>query len=219
MRFRLIGMLMGTVGLLSLLGGTAIAGPADAPDGAGRSCGGLRLTGTLPVPAPGAVVQQQVTIGPGCVPRTGPVRYTPAARTGPAAPTVVRQLHTRNEIFDCCGVRLTGLYTTSTWTTDHGRVTSLTTEATQGWHREPWDAGWSLRSSSKSDDCTADCAVANSRATAAFTYRGIFDLTGTWYANTHRSTVRFTADSAPACTFDVEVRHAFIGWNWQRSCE
>ncbi|MFI2509116.1 hypothetical protein [Streptomyces sp. NPDC018972] len=213
------------VGLLSVLGGTASAAPVadrDTP----RSCGSVRLAGSLPVPPAGMSVRQTVTIGEDCEPRLGPVRHVPAsaaagspARTGATAASASRQVRSWNEMYDCCNIRMTGLYSTATWSTADGRIDSAATTATQEWNREPWNAGWSLKSATDKQDCATDCSVVNHEAHADFTYQGVFDPTGEWYANTHHSSVKLNADATAECTFDVELRHTFVGWNWQRGCE
>ncbi|MFJ4283507.1 hypothetical protein [Streptomyces massasporeus] len=201
------------------------AAPASAADEARdneRSCGELRLTGSLPAPPAGMAVQQKVSIGPDCAPRLGEVRLVPLdgakGAAGAAAASGPHRLSSWNEMYDCCNIRMTGLYTTSEWTSEGGRVVRATTEATQQWNREPWDAGWSLKSATEDADCATDCPVSRNEAHAAFSYRGIFDATGDWYANTHHSYVDLGADGAATCRFDVELRHSFIGWNWRRGC-
>ena len=78
-------------------------------------------------------------------------------------------------MYDCCNIRMTGLYTASSWDTANGRVTTAGTMATQEWNREPWDAGWSLTSQTAKDDCVTDCAEVDSEAHADFAYQGVFD--------------------------------------------
>jgi hypothetical protein len=184
-----------------------------------RSCGELRLTGSLPAPPVGMAVQQEVSVGPDCAPRLGEVRLVPLDRAkGAAAEGSRHRLSSWNEMYDCCNIRMTGLYTTSEWTTEDGRVVSAATDATQQWNREPWDAGWSLKSATEDIDCTTDCPASRSRAHADFTYQGVFDPTGARYANTHHSYVDLGSDGTASCRFEVELRHSFIGWNWQRGC-
>ncbi|MFE9701898.1 hypothetical protein [Streptomyces sp. NPDC005930] len=212
---------LATAGALFLLGGTAVAAPADET-GPARSCEGVRLTGSLPVPPAGTAVRQTITIGEDCKPHAGPVSRAaaPAPATGRSdAAAATRQIRSSNEMYDCCNIRMTGLYTTSDWTVADGRITTAATTATQGYNREPWDAGWSLASATSGQDCDTDCATVNSVADASFTYQGIFDVTGDWYANSHHSAVRLDADGTAECTFDVELRHTFVGWNWQHGCE
>ncbi|WP_404955539.1 hypothetical protein [Streptomyces sp. 147326] len=218
-----------TAALVSLTGGAAIAAPAQDTGRTGQSCEGVRLSGELPVPPAGQAVRQQVTIGPDCKPELGPVEYVEASgaakpgkslQAAPAAgETSSRQVRSWNEMFDCCNIRMTGVYTASTWNTADNRVTTASTAATQQWNREPWNAGWSLNAASGKDDCTTLCPSVNSEAHADFTYRGIFDPTGKWYANAHHSYIRLNADFTATCTFDVELKHSFVGWNWQRGCE
>lgn len=215
----------------AVLTAAAPAALAAGHDGrpATRSCGALRLTGSLPVPPAGMAVQQDVSIGADCAPRLGAVRLVPvdrakgaaAARQATAAATATDGTHhvsSWNEMYDCCNIRMTGLYTTSDWTTGGGRVVSSSTDASEQYNREPWNAGWSPASSRHDADCTADCAVSHTEAHADFTYRGIFDVTGNWYANSHHSYVDLGADGTATCRFDVDLRHTFVGWNWRHGC-
>ncbi|MET9919217.1 MULTISPECIES: hypothetical protein [unclassified Streptomyces] len=219
-------------GLFVLSAAPATAAPlGEASTGAraGQACTDVKLSGSLPVPPAGTAVKQQITIGPDCKPQLGPVQRVTkggagaaevSARTiGAAVAAGTRQVNSASEMYDCCNIRMTGLYTTSTWTTDGTRITTASTDATQQWNREPWNAGWSLVSSSKNADCLADCAVSNNEAHAAFSYKGIFDTSGDRYANTHHSYVELKADGTASCRFDVELKNTFIGWNWQRSCQ
>ncbi|KJS55653.1 hypothetical protein VM98_11735 [Streptomyces rubellomurinus subsp. indigoferus] len=236
MKKRLVSVALGAAGLLMAMAPGAVAAPAaDAPSA--QSCEGVTLTGSLPVPPAGTTVQQTVTIGPDCKPQEGPVSYVPTAqgaqtaqaRTARAAKALAaagdttvaghRKVTSASEMYDCCNIRMTGLYTTSDWDVANGRITTAATTATQGFNREPWNAGWSVASATNSDDCTTDCAVTNSQARADFSYKGIFDPTGLWYGNTHTTSVTLNPDLTYSCTFDVQLRHTFIGWNWQRSCK
>ncbi|UYQ64842.1 hypothetical protein [Streptomyces peucetius] len=240
MRNRIALAAAAAAGLFSLTAVPASAAPADgtptgpAATGAGEACADVKLSGALPVPPPGMAVRQQVTIGPDCTPVLGPARLvskagpkTEAAATSAAAGSTAagavtsgtRQVRSRSEMYDCCNIRMTGLYTTSSWDADGTTVTAVSTDATQEWNREPWNAGWSLESSGKSTDCLTDCAVSHNEAHAEFSYQGLFDPSGDWYANTHHSYVTLNADGTASCRFDVELKHSFIGWNWQRGCE
>ncbi|MFF8476291.1 hypothetical protein [Streptomyces sp. NPDC015414] len=214
--------------------GLAAVGPASQAVGkeaetAARSCGTLRLTSSLPEPPAGTAVQQDVSVGADCVPRFGAVRLVPVDRagqgtTGDRRATVAgaadgsHHLSSWNEMYDCCGIRMTALYTTSDWTTDGGRVTGAATDATERHNREPWNAGWSPVSVTRGTDCTAGCADSRSEAHADFTYRGIFDATGNRYANVHHSYLDLGADGTASCRFEVVLRHTFVGWNWRHGC-
>ncbi|WP_406200680.1 hypothetical protein OH807_19970 [Kitasatospora sp. NBC_01560] len=228
MRNRIARAAVLAAGVLALTAAPAFAAGSEGgtADGAARSCGELRLSVALPVPPAGGAVHQQVTVGADCRPVLGEAVLVPAAggpaakaAAGPAAATTTRQVKSWNEMFDCCNIRMSGLYTTSSWSSDGARVTTASTDATQQWNREPWNAGWSLKSATKNSDCTADCAVSHTEAHAEFGYRGIFDATGAWYANTHHTYVDLAADGTATCRFDVELRHSFIGWNWQHGCQ
>ncbi|MBI0294148.1 hypothetical protein JBE04_06550 [Streptomyces sp. PRKS01-29] len=235
MNSRLSIAAVSAVSLVALLGGTTVATAqtAQESDPAPKSCDGVRLTGELPAPAPGQAVSGQITIGADCKPERVSVQHGPASgRSAPSARTATaagsattaatatgHQLRGWNEMYDCCDIRMTGLYTTSSWDTANGRVTTGGTTSTQEWNREPWDAGWSLTSQNAKDDCVTDCAEVNSEAHADFAYQGVFDPTGDWYNNTHHSYVQLKADGTASCRFDVELRHTFVGWNWRYGCE
>lgn len=219
MNSRLSIAAVSAVSLVTLLGGTTVA-TAQESDPAPKSCDGVRLTGELPAPAPGQAVSGQITIGADCKPERVSVQHGPAsARSARIATAAGHQLRGWNEMYDCCNIRMTGLYTASSWDTANGRVTTGGTTATQEWNREPWDAGWSLTSQNAKDDCATDCAEVNSEAHADFAYKGVFDPTGDWYSNTHHSYVQLKADGTTSCRFDVELRHTFVGWNWRYGCE
>lgn len=219
MKSRLSIAAVSAVSLVAFLGGTRVA-TAQESDPAPKSCDGVRLTGELPVPAPGQAVSGQITIGADCKPEPVSVQHGPAsARSARTATAAGHQLRGWNEMYDCCNIRMTGLYTASSWDTANGRVTTAGTTATQEWNREPWDAGWSLTSQTAKDDCVTDCAEVNSEAHADFAYQGVFDPTGDWYNNTHHSYVQLKADGTASCRFDVELRHTFVGWNWRYGCE
>lgn len=206
------------VSLVAFLGGTTVA-TAQESDPAPKSCDGVRLTGELPVPAPGQSVSGQITIGADCKPEPVSVQRGPASAGSARTAAAGHKLRGWNEMYDCCNIRMTGLYTASSWDTANGRVTTGGTTATQEWNREPWDAGWSLTSQTAKDDCATDCAEVNSEAHADFAYQGVFDPTGDWYNNTHHSYVQLKADGTASCRFDVELRHTFVGWNWRYGCE
>ncbi|MCX5203688.1 hypothetical protein OG897_19800 [Streptomyces sp. NBC_00237] len=213
----------GLFGLSALPAAAAPGGAAPATARAGQVCTNVQLSGALPAPPAGLAVQQEVTIGADCKPRLGAVRLVPAtgARAVPraaAAGAATRQVKSWSEMYDCCNIRMTGLSTTSTWNTEGNRITTAATEARQEWNREPWNAGWSLKSSSKTADCLTDCTVSRNEAHAEFSYKGIFDTTGDWYANKHHSYVDLKADGTASCRFDVELKHSFVGWNLQRGC-
>ncbi|MFE3636324.1 hypothetical protein [Streptomyces sp. NPDC059168] len=219
-------VMLAAAGLVGF-GPAALAVGKDAGPAA-RPCGALRLTSALPKPPPGLAVRQDVSIGSDCAPRFGAVRLVPVDRAGrgvtqgprSAAPAADGSHHISgwNEMYDCCDIRMTGLYTTSDWTTGGGRVVSAATVVDERHNREPWKAGWTPVSVTHDTDCTANCADSRTEAHADFTYRGIFDATGARYANSHHSYVGLRADGTVSCRFEVELRHTFVGWNWRHGC-
>ncbi len=201
----------------------ATAAPAAASEDAPRrgACGDITLSGTLPVPPAGMSARQEVGIGADCTPVLGPVRYVPAVADTPrsltvpgAAETTPRQVRSWSEMYDCCKILMTALYTTSTWDTVGGQVANPATVVSHAANREPWNAGWSLTASRKDEQDSGALVTAH----AEFGYRGIFDLGGNRYANTHDTTVRLNGDGTASCTFDITLRNTFIGWNSVRGC-
>ncbi|MBM2620901.1 hypothetical protein JIG36_35910 [Actinoplanes sp. LDG1-06] len=197
------------VAALVLTPGAAAASPS-APD---RDCGTIRLTGSLPKPSAGTSVRQSVTIGPDCRVVTGPVTVAPAARAAAAAP-----FHTYSEMYDCCGIVMSALYTDSTATTAGGQVTSSSTTWSTHVNREPWNAGWSVSTASSSGGCAGACPTATYNHHAEFSYQGVFDPTGDWYYNVHDSKVVLSGNGTARCEQSVTLRHSFIGWNWVHGC-
>ncbi|MDJ0347478.1 hypothetical protein QMK19_40540 [Streptomyces sp. H10-C2] len=226
MRNKIVLGAVTAVGMLSLLAGTATAAPATGT-GSGRAdtaCADVRLPSKLPVPPAGMSAQQDVSIGSDCVPHLGPVRFVPSsparaearAQTAAAPAITSRQVRSWSEMYDCCNIRMTALSTSSTWDTADNQVTNAVTELQTGANREPWDAGWSLKTSSKTEGGPG--ATSQITAHAEFSYRGIFDPTGNWYATTHDTSVQLNGDGTAWCQFDITLRHTFIGWNSVRGC-
>ncbi|MCZ4123386.1 hypothetical protein [Streptomyces sp. H39-S7] len=219
MRNRIVLAPAAAMAMLTVLTGTATASPSDtAPAaGSGRSasiCTDVRLSGSLPVPPAGMSAQQEVSVGADCVPHLGAVRLLPApARSAVrTAATTGRQVRSWSEMYDCCNILMTALYTTTTWDTVDNQVSNAVTEVSTHNNREPWNAGWSVKTSGKTE------AGAKVTAHAEFGYQGIFDATGAWYANTHDTAVQLNGDGTAACQFDIVLRHTFIGWNSVRGC-
>jgi hypothetical protein len=197
---RTVLALLAIVTAIALTPGPA-SGSSPAPP---RSCGPVRLTGSAPVPPPGRVVRQSVSIGDDCRVVTGPVEFLAAPPR--AARLASAPFHTYSEMYDCCGILMTALHTDST-----AASTTYSTHA----NREPWDAGWSVRAAT---GCAADCPSGRYDHHAEFSYRGIFDVTGAWYYNAHDSAVVFDGDGTATCRQTVTLRHSFIGWNWVHGC-
>lgn len=220
MRNRFVLAAAAAVAVLTVLAGPATASPsAGAPAAGSGTCTDVRLSGELPVPPAGMSARQEVSVGADCVAHAGAVRLVPApvrseVRTSAtaASATTARQVHSWSEMYDCCHILMTALYTTTTWDTVDGKVTGAATEVSTHNNREPWNAGWYVRTSGRTE------AGAEVTAHAEFGYQGIFDATGLWYANTHDTSVRLYGDGTAACRFDIVLRHTFIGWNAVRGC-
>ncbi|MEH1059347.1 hypothetical protein V6U89_29585 [Micromonospora sp. CPCC 206171] len=204
-----------------VLTGIAVAAPgapaAAAPGGpAGRVCTDVRLDATLPAPPDGMITQQSITVDENCVVRADTARFLPAPssreRNGD------RRLRVWSEMYDCCGILMNALYATHGWRTADGRISQVNTGVDTDWNREPWGGGWHLAQSSQAGGCDRPCSMARLEQHAEFGYRGVFDVTGTWYRNSHDLGVTLTGDGTAACELRVTARHWFIGWTWIRGC-
>ncbi|MBM0276146.1 hypothetical protein [Micromonospora tarensis] len=162
------------------------------------------------------MVRQSISIGADCRVVTGPAEILPA----PAgkARLAAASYHTYSEMYDCCGIVMSALYTDSTSTTAGGAVTSSSTSFSTHVNREPWNAGWSVRTATSSGGCATACPSASYDHHAEFSYQGIFDTTGDWYYNVHDSRVVLNGDGTATCQQSVNLRHTFIGWNWVHGC-
>ncbi|MDG4810771.1 hypothetical protein O7634_28785 [Micromonospora sp. WMMD1120] len=209
---RLLAALLTTATAVILVPGTASASPRATTT---QPCGAMQLTGNLPAPRPGTAVRQSISIGADCQVVTGPAQVvaTPNSRARLAA-----AYHTYSEMYDCCGIVMSALYTDSTSSTAGGAVTSSSTSFSTHVNREPWNAGWSVRTATSTGGCVTACPSATYDHHAEFSYQGIFDATGEWYYNIHDSRVVLNGDETATCQQTVNLRHTFIGWNWVHGC-
>nr|BFE76168.1 hypothetical protein GCM10020092_094690 [Actinoplanes digitatis] len=162
-----------TILLLAATGLIVAAGPANAAaQPSAEDCGAVRLTSDLPAPPAGKIARRAVSIGANCRIVRGPVEFVtaPAVNAFDATATY----HTSSEMYDCCRILMTALYTDSTVSTSGGMVTDSSTTMSTHHNREPWNAGWSVTATSTSGGCRAECAAATYAYHAEFSYRGIF---------------------------------------------
>lgn len=206
-----------------VLTGITIAAPglpaAAAPDGPAATegvCADVRLDATLPAPPDGMTAQQSITVDENCVVRAGAVRLAPAPSSRERGGD--RRLRVWSQMYDCCGILMNALSATHTWSAADGRISRVDTAVDTDWNREPWGGGWHLAQSWQAGGCDRPCPDARLEQHAEFGYRGVFDVTGTWYHNTHGLTVTLTGDGAAACELAVTARHWFVGWTWIRGC-
>ncbi|MEV4642298.1 hypothetical protein AB0J80_33610 [Actinoplanes sp. NPDC049548] len=184
---RSTAVLLAAAGLLA-----ATASPASAAAAPGRrECGQLSITDALPVLPGGRPARRSVAVGEDCRITYGRV----VAGEGGG-------YRTTSEMYDCCGILMTALTT---------RTDATTSTYDTHVNREPWDAGWSVESVTRTGGPTVTTH-------AEFAYRGIFDPTGHWYHNTHDTSVTIAADGTATCRQSVTLRHTFIGWHWEHSC-
>jgi hypothetical protein len=178
----------------------------------------VRIDGALPSPPAGSAVRQTVTIDEQCAVRFGPVEFGPAV----VRVAVADEVHTAraySEMYDCCNILMTALSSTHASRTAGGRITSAGHDVGTRVNREPWGGGWTAQVVTSDGGCTLPCGQARYTSHAEFSYQGLFDVTGTWYANTHDSWVTVAGDGTVTCGHSVNLRHTFIGWRWVRGCE
>ena len=204
---RLVAVL---AGIGAVLAAAAAPAPATAAPATARTCENVRLDGTLPAPPPGLRYQQEVTLGADCTVRTGPVVAVAAEATG--------HVHSSSEMYDCCGILMTALYSDSSWTTADGQVTGATVGTATAAHAEGGGNGWKLVTVGTTGGCPAACPSAAYQHHAEFSYKGFFDSSGTWYHNAHDTSVTLRGDGTYGCSFSVTLRHTFLGWHHVRGC-
>jgi hypothetical protein len=198
--------------------GKASAGPGPDVPSEHRTCEDVHIDGVLPSPPAGSAVRQTVTIDEQCAVRFGPVEFGPN-RVAAVAAGDVHTLRAYSTMYDCCGIVMTALSSTYTWRTAGRQITSASPDVRTRVNREPWDGGWTTQVVTSGGGCPLPCGQARYTAHAEFSYQGIFDVTGTWYANVHDSWVAVAGDGTATCGQSVSLRHTFIGWHWVRGCE
>jgi hypothetical protein len=211
MRHTIMALLTAAAAVVLIPGTASAAPPAPA-----RECGAIHLVGSLPAPSAGTAVRQSISIDENCRVVRGPVKVL-AARAG-AARLAAATYHTYSEMYDCCNIVMSALYTDSSATTAGGQVTSSSTTFSTHVNREPWNAGWTVRTATSAGGCPVACASARYDHHAEFSYQGIFDATGTWYYNVHDSAAVLNGDGTVTCQQSVTLRHTFVGWNWVHGC-
>lgn len=204
------------VGILVAASGTPAAAAPDGPAVTEKVCTDVRLDATLPAPPDGMTTQQSITVDENCVVRAGAVRLLPAPSSREMSGD--RRLRVWSQMYDCCGILMNALYATHMWSTADGRISRVDTAVDTDRNREPWGGGWHLAQSWQAGGCDRPCPGAHLEQHAEFGYRGIFDVTGTWYHNTHDLGVTLTGDGTAACELRVTARHWFVGWTWIRGC-
>lgn len=214
-------------------------------------CANVRLTGILPRPHDKTrATQQTITLDANCHVVAGSVQEIPiSAITSLPSTTATRrlpdvtnqgtndlvkqvgtlatftnQIHSKNEVWDCCGVMLTGLYSSDAWSGDWTRITSYNVQGSTAWHTESNGfPGWYLVKKSSTGGCTLPCSSANFHQHAEWGYQGFFDTTGSAFYNILDNYQMLNGNSSSSCTFNLYARRWFsagtpLSWQWVKTC-
>jgi hypothetical protein len=203
-----------------------VALPASASTSSARvagaqrpECGALSFGAALPAPPAGRAVRQVVTVDEACDLHTGPVEFIAAEPpTARLSDTASRQVRAYSEMYDCCRILMSALYSDTTWSTAGGMVNAVESRPSTDMNTTHLGGGWSLEAVSSSGGCANTCVSAEYKQYAEFSYQGVFDPTGRWYYNRHESAVVVHGDGTATCEQRVTLRHTFVGWNWIHGC-
>jgi hypothetical protein len=194
------------------------AEPGSGPAADRKVCTDVRVDDVLTAPGAGMTVVQTITLDETCTPHAGPISLVRSAPSTVEGTGGDRRLRVWSQMYDCCGILMNALYATHQWSTVGGQVDRVHTDTRTDWNREPWGGGWNLAALSETGGCAEPCPSARLAEHAEFDYRGIFDITGTWYHNTHDMTAIVSGDGTATCQLSLTARHWFIGWTWIRGC-
>jgi hypothetical protein len=82
-------------------------------------------------PPPGLEARQVITLDEACVVRTGPVEFVHADRGAVhLAAGAGRHLRAYSEMYDCCRILMSALYSDTNWSVVGGTVTAESTPST-----------------------------------------------------------------------------------------
>lgn len=142
-----------------------------------------------------------------------------ASSPGESSPRIkdpTLQGHSRT--WDCCGILLTELDTTETWSYGGGQVLSANAQDTVYYKSENPPPGWYVNTHADwwSAGCFG-CSYVQLTAHVGFGYQGIFDHSGTQYYNDHYNYLTVEANGQGYCEFVVNWRNS-ISWSHQNWC-
>lgn len=140
---------------------------------------------------------------------------TATGRSSPKVTDPTLQGHSRT--WDCCGILLTELDTTESWSYGGGQVLSANAQDSVQYKSENPPPGWYL--ATHADLWTAGCFgcfYVQLGAHAGFGYQGFFDNTGNDYYNDHYNYLTVEANGSGYCEFVVNWRKSlsFQHQNW-----
>lgn len=121
--------------------------------------------------------------------------------------------------WDCCGILMSGLYTSLQWNAYGSYVVTTNQWNTTTYHQEAGGGGWRL--DYQQIWYSAGCQYCWSRTVsgkAGFAYRGVFDQTGLLYYNTYLNTMRGNGNGTWNCTWQYWWRNSAPGWHVQNWC-
>lgn len=164
---------------------------------------------------PGSNLQGSRSLSTRSLPSFTGSETSTASLAGPLSPSRSLQGHSRT--WDCCGILLTELDTTETWTYNGSQVLSANAQDTVHYKSENPPPGWYVDTHGDwwSGGCFG-CFYVQLTAHAGFGYRGFFDHTGRDYYNDHYNYLTVEGNGAGYCEFVVNWRKSlsFSHQNW-----
>jgi len=141
---------------------------------------------------------------------------TPARPASPAASTTQATVHQR--LWDIAGIRLNEFDTVASWQSGGGRITYYSAHNEVAYHRE-LIGGWNL---DYQNIWVASGGVNQGSvgfgANAGFSYRGLFDPTGSIFYNTYNNSLTAYWYGGWKCGWAYTWRNSFPGWHTQNWC-
>jgi len=166
--------------------------------------------------------QAQTEFGPTGGPRTAtsPVRTAPSAivpsNADPGVPARVLSSSSTgatSRTYDCCGILLTQLRSSTSFSYNGSNVTSA-----NGWSSEAHGTGWYNTSLYSYFTNGLPSWSVQQRANGEWGYRGPFDPSGNLYYNTHVNTITMYGNGSWGCSISYYWRNGYPGWHTQDWC-
>jgi hypothetical protein len=198
---------------------------------ASATCPALSATHTPATPPPGYAVLTEGYVSKACVlvmadDKVVPISTIPMAPVGTTMNVGGTALTGGDPVatvyqrtWDCCGILMTGLYTSLQWNAYGSYVVTTNQWNTTIYHQEAGGGGWRLDYQQLwySAGCQ-NCASRTLSGKAGYAYRGVFDPTGLLYYNTDLNTMKGNGDGSWNCTYQYWWRASAPGWHVQNWC-
>lgn len=223
--------------------GIAMATNFNNASSSGKICPEGIIDVRLPEAPTGMVSTREVTLDTDCQPIYGPVQFVPLAQvpqptkrdyaTGhfetiksgqgqaiPLGPLVNCQgsFHAALRLYDVIGLLLNEVYSDVCWSWNGTNVTGYSASGGYNYHPEytPAGPGWTPINpyNVQSNGCVG-CSYVTIHQHTEFSYKGVFDPSGTLYYNTLDDYENLFGSGTKSCTFTFRYRNWYTGWhNW-----